>query len=62
MVARQARGQLMLGNIILLPAFATVLNMYKSNDPENPPKVIFQGTADNYFGGDWEQTKLNYKE
>ena len=47
LVARQARGQLMLGNIILLPAFATVLNMYKKNDPENPPKVIFQGTADN---------------
>lgn len=58
LVARQARGQLMLGNVILLPAFATVLNMYKKNDPDNPPKVIFQGTADNYFGGDWERTKV----
>tara|TARA_A100001388_G_scaffold40948_1_gene26245 strand:- start:19896 stop:25541 length:5646 start_codon:yes stop_codon:yes gene_type:complete len=62
LVARQARGSLMLGNIILLPAFATVLNMYKSNDPNNPPRVVFNGTSDNYFGGDWEQTKVKLQK
>lgn len=57
-VSARARGQLVLGNIIFLPAFLAVHNMQQQNDPENPPKVVFKGTGANYFGGDWEKTKV----
>lgn len=58
LVARQARGQLFLGNLLAVPAFAAVLMGWNKNDPENPPKFLFNGTGANYFGSQFERDEL----
>ncbi len=58
LVARQARGQLFLGNILAIPAFTAVLMGWNKNDPENPPKFLFNGTGANYFGSKFERDEL----
>ena len=50
LVARQARGRLFLGNILLAPAFFAKLKEGNKNDPINPPNVIFQGTESKFLG------------
>ena len=50
LVARQARGRLFLGNLMLAPAFFAKLKEGNKNDPINPPNVIFQGTESKYLG------------
>ena len=58
LVARQARGQLFLGNILALPAFVSVLMGFNKNDADNPPKFLFNGTGANYFGSKLERDEL----